>query len=229
MAKGRAPTLNLYDWVRLRDHEIVALGLLPRDRLCFTGHERALGEVWLQSVGLWGDIEPAEVIDNVAPWNAVLPASGAAFRQFKARHRLQSRRQFQRRHGPGAWRRAEVSYAAHGQAQAALGERNGFYVSVGVACDYATGRMLRSKPARSLGMLNVEVVAWAQVLANLLEHHAINYGEWLGFDDGAKLFLWGLSCEEGLCDVMHVLHRPAVRHLQGFGVYPEGASSSACA
>lgn len=155
----------------------------------------------------------------------MLPVTAVAFRQCKARHRLQSRGQCQRRQGPQPWRRADVSFAAHEQAPSTLGKGNGFHsVSIGVAYDYGTSRMLRSKIARSLGMSNVEVVTCARSsLSCCAPHrHVPRAGELR--DGEAKQHLWEISCEEGLCDVARCPSPPRRASPAGLHRLPRSSS-----
>lgn len=227
MGKHRPASLSLFDLVRLRDQEFVKLGLDPYDRLRLAGHERAIGEVWLTSIGLWGDVESAEVIRNDAPWEGVLPVTSVAFRQYKARRRLMTRRQFQLRHGPQPWRRAELSFEVHLRAQRVLRDVNGFYPCIGVACAYGTRALDRYRGQKSLGLLTVEVVVGVQLFADVLAHHGVDYDGWTELEDDVKKLLWQRSRDEGICEVARYLHRPAIRHLEGFDDFPEGSQQSA--
>lgn len=207
---ARRPELAIYDWVRPRDFELVALGEDPSDRIRFTGHTRCLSEPYLSTIGTWGAYEVHEMVNNAEPHRAAVQVSEAAYRRFKARHRLLCRKQFARVHGPQPWRRAELCHAAHAAAQNTFGT----LAPIGVACDYARATLTRIGRSRNLGILNVEIVLWTLVFDALLTQHGLTTGDWVTLGDEEKAIVWHLGCcHQTPWSVDAFLHGPAVRGL----------------
>jgi hypothetical protein len=210
---ARDSGLSTFDWVRLRDSELVARGADPRDRVRFTGHTRCLPEPYLATIGTWGAYEVQELVNDAEPHKAVVPVSEAAYRRFKGRHRLLGRSQFARRHGPQPWARAEACFSAHERAQQRFDDYGGARGPIGVACDYARMERLCSPRGRSLGLLPVEIVLWTRVFDAMLAHHCFTTAEWLELADDDKLIVWRLGGDDGPWDIQAFLHDAPVRAL----------------
>lgn len=208
VVKRVCPELSTYSWIRLRDHELVAAGVDPSDRVRLTGHRHPLPEQWIDSIGLWGAHESKDLISATAPHQAILHVTPAAYRKFKSRHRLDSGRQFQLRHGYHPWRRAELCYIEHADAQRAFSV-GGALAPLGVACEYALAISSRRPRRARIGLLPVEVVLWTRVLDALLSCHGLTFEDWGHFDAEEKTIVWDSGHDGAPWDVDMFLRAPA--------------------
>lgn len=205
--------LSTFDWVRLRDFELIARGHDPADRIRVTGHSRCLAEPYLVTIGKWGGTEVRELINEMGVESDTLLAGTAALQRFKSRKRLLGRAQFARVYGAHPWTRAEVSYRAYDRAQQAFGSR-GAQGPLGVAINYAWASAVSSPKRRSVGLLPVEGVCWVRAFDAMLAEHEFSFASWLALTDDEKLWVWGLGGVEGRpWSVESFLYAPGVRTL----------------
>jgi hypothetical protein len=212
--------LSTFDWIRLRDFELLARGVDPADRIRVTGHNRCLAEPYLATIGTWGAYEVHELVNNAEPHRALVPVTEAAYRRFKARHRLLGRSQFARLHGPHVWTRAEVCFFAHERAQQVFDD-HGARSPIGVAADYARMTRQCSPSGRCLGLMPIEIVLWTRTFDAMLAEQGFSTTDWLELGDDDKSLLWNLGGSAGLWNIERFLHGGAVRCL------PERAPAAA--
>lgn len=127
----------------------------------------------------------------------------SAFRKFKARHRLKTRRQFEICHGPYSWALAQTCFREHERAQRVFRNACGCDASIGVACDFALNAAGPCWRPAAIGVLPVEMLLRVRVFGAFLEHHGIEYGDWdvLGTDDRERLWSAGREGEAWSIDM----------------------------
>lgn len=209
---GKLKTLTTYEWVALTDSQLRARGQDPRLRVCYTGHSTFIRQQWLPSVGKWGGLESSQMISDEAPHLALLHVSTSAYKQFKARYKLMTGRQFARHHGPHPWTRAELCFREHQRAQRVLGDANGVVsghaAPIGTACHYsvATARV-------ALGLLPVEAVLWSALFGSFLMHHVLSFEEWGPLVAEDKRCIWDLGLDGVPWTIETAASKKAVLHV----------------
>ena len=196
--------LSTLDWIALRDADLRRRGYDPSHRVWYTGHKFAMRWQWLASVGRWAGHETEELIDKLEPHRARVHVTYAAYRKFKGRHGLMTRRQFQAHYGDHPWARAETCLAEYLRARQELGLHD-VEPALGSACAYAL-----ATARTELGMLPVEAVIWSRSLSELLLSYGVDPDEWWSLDSDTKASAWGTV---GAVDFDRVLRAPAVLHL----------------
>ena len=146
------------------------------------------------------------------PHKAMLHVSPGAYRQWKARHSLMTRLQFERHHGPHAWTRGELCFAEHARAQRVLCLANdmtrGTALAIGGAVVYAL-----ATAHTPLGLLPVEVALWTILFSDLLAIHGITFNDWNELPDEEKQSVWDLGCEGAPWSIDEIARRPALLHV----------------
>lgn len=203
--------LTAREWVGLTDSQIRARRADPQQRVCYVGHTTFVRPQWMPSIGTWGALDTADMINDAAPHRAMLHVGSGAYRQFKARHHLMTKRQFERHHGPHAWTRAELCFREHARAQQALGASRtmaSYAAPVGTASAYAV-----ATAKVPLGLLPVEVTLWSRLFGELLTHHLIEDEEWYSLTDDEKQSVWALGRGGAPWSLEEVGRQPATLYL----------------
>lgn len=197
-------TLSTLDWIALRDGDLRTRGYDPSHRVWYTGHTSAMRWQWLPSVGRWAGHETEELIDKLEPHRARVHVTHAAYRKYKGRHQLMTRRQFQAHYGDHPWGQAETCLAEYLRARRELGPHN-VEPALGSTCAYAV-----ATARTALGMLPVEAVVWSRLLSDLLLTYGLDPDEWWSLDSDTKASAWATL---GADDFDRVLRAPVVLHL----------------
>jgi hypothetical protein len=212
MPRAKIAELSTFEWTTLTDTQIRDRGCSPLSRVCYTGHKTFIRRQYVASIGKWGALETSDMISEDAPHNAMLHVSVSAYHQFKARHSLMTKSQFERHHGPHPWTRAELCFTEQARAQRALGVANGITwanaAPIGTACAYAvaTARV-------DIGLLPIEVVLWSSLFGDFLLHHGIRVDDWLELITDDKQLVWELGCDGVPWDVAPLADAPARLHV----------------
>lgn len=209
MAKKAHRDLSTLGWIGLRDAELRQLGHDPRQRLAMTGHRRPLPEHWLDSIGCWGLLDSSQMVDGSAPHKALVHVTPEAYRKFKSRYRLKTRRQFVTAHGPHDWTLAELSFSEHNRAQQTFIDACGCCAPIGVACEYAIVTAGPTWRPKALGLLPVELVLWTRVFQDLLDRHGLDEATWRELDIAARAQLWSAGRDGAPWSARTLLDWPA--------------------
>ena len=85
--------MKWWDWLLCSSHNLKKQGLDPEERICYTGHKRALSPRWAQTIGMWCRAKPATIMDVISPGDSTKEEKDrtrSAYDIFKYRHKLQT-------------------------------------------------------------------------------------------------------------------------------------------
>ena len=207
--------LTTYDWLKLSIPELVHRGASPEDRGHYTGHLVALSQTWLPSLGNWGILDTADLIDTRAPHKGRIKVLSNAYRQFKFRNGLMTGTEFMLQHGPEEWLHAELSHRAYVTKQKAFYARNGVEASLGQACRAIAeeGKKRECPLHYRLGLLPAEIVLYARVFAAFLGDSS--YDDWDALDPEDKAATWAQGPPDAQrWDIDLFATTRSVRHLE---------------
>lgn len=202
--------LSALDWIRYRAPSLHVKGVCPEDRIHFTGHLVQLSRAYIPSIGNWCRLDTREMIDIEHPNRGLVTVKHGAFRQYRHKNGLYTRREYELLYGAlyeQPWRLAEQCWVAVAHAQGALLRVNRTMGSLGEAARKAVQDALaRSKP---LGVLPIEVVLWSRVFDTFLSTHLLSYDEWTEFSHAKRYAFWDDGIAGHPWDVDLVVAHPA--------------------
>lgn len=217
--------LSALDWIRYASPSLRVKSMCPEDRIHYTGHVVHLPRAYIPSIGNWCRADTRQLINIDCPNEGLVKVRHGAFRQFRHKNGLFTRREYELLYGRLAdqpWHLAEHCWMAVAHAQGALLRVNGTTGSLGEAARKAVQDALaRSRP---LGVLPIEVVLWTRVFDTFLSTHLLSYDEWAGFSHEERVTFWAPGIAGKRWDIGLVVANPA----RGSLPFSEGLIANGC-